>query len=70
MIYIRIKKNPSYPVLGIARHKFQRGLWGIVIATTQGVKVYIPQLNTLWNFSFKYWTIDLLTKEFIKANWK
>ena len=70
MIYIRIKKNPSYPVLGIARHKFQRGLWGFVLTTNEGVKVYIPSLDTLWNFSFKYWVVDLLTREFIKANWK
>jgi len=69
MIYLRIEKE-TVPILGTAKHKNQRGLWGFVIATSQGVKVWIPQLSTTWNFSFKYWVTDPLTREFIKANWK
>jgi len=69
MIYLKIE-NRAIPVLGIAKHKHQRGLWGFVLSTTEGVKVYIPSLNALWSFSFKYWMTDPLTREFVKANWK
>jgi len=69
MIYLRIE-NKAVPILGTARHRSQRNLWGFVIATKNGVKVWIPQLNALWNFSFKYWQTDPLTREFVKANWK
>ncbi|RLC78248.1 MAG: hypothetical protein DRJ03_25535 [Chloroflexi bacterium] len=70
MLYLKIRRNPSYPILGIAQHKFQREIWGFVLATNSGVQVYIPSLNELWMFSFKYWMVDPLTKEYIKANWK